>query len=180
MDSLFHFIFPLIALLAAHVKFRKHRLVTVLGLAVAAVLIDMDVFFGSLHRALFHNIFVTVAFPLVLVFLSFRYGLERHRQTSIALLIVLSSHLILDLFSEGIVYMLYPLSLQGFSLASVSMLPGYGYFLSTSSIGLLIYFAMLSGCFFLEDIDFFILKKHLSFRYALKYALKKEEEKLLG
>ena len=168
------------ALLAARVKFNSHKLITIVGLSAAAVLIDLDVFFGPLHRGLFHNVFVTVLLPVSLLALSFRYGLERHRQVSIALLIVLSSHVILDMFSEGVVYLFYPLSMQGFSLMAAGMLPGYGSLVSTSSIGLLIYFAMLSGCFFLEDIDFFILKKHISFRYALKYALKKEEKNLLS
>ena len=181
MDSLFHFIFPLIALLAARVRFRKHSIPTIMAVVSVAVLIDVDHYFGMVPRGTFHNLFITLFLPLGLLYLSFRYGVEKHRQISIALLIVLTSHVILDMFSEGAVYLFYPLSMQAFSLAAFYLTTPEGYYLvSSSSIGLLVYFAMLSGCFFLEDIDFFILKKKIKFRYALKYALKKEEKNLLN
>jgi membrane-bound metal-dependent hydrolase YbcI (DUF457 family) len=178
MDSLFHFLFPLIAMLAARIRL-SHGLVTVLGISAAAVLIDVDHYFGFVPRGTFHNVFVTVLLPVTLLALSFRYGVERHRQISIALLLVMTSHVMLDMFSEGAVYLLYPLSMQQFSLAAFYLMTAEGYYVVTSSsIGLLIYFCIIGMCFFLEDIDLFLVRKHVQFRYALKYAFRKEEKRL--
>jgi membrane-bound metal-dependent hydrolase YbcI (DUF457 family) len=180
MDPLFHFIFPLIAILAARITFRKHSIPIIIAIALSSVLLDVDHFFGLVARGTFHNLFVTVLLPVSLLALSFHYGTEKHRQISIALLIVLTSHIALDMFSEGAVYLAYPLSAQKMSLAALSLVTQEGYYIiSSSSIGLLVYFAMLSGCFFLEDIDFFLLKRHISLRYAIKDALRKEERSLL-
>ena len=181
MDALFHFVFPLIAIAAAGVRIKHYKVPTILTIALAAVLIDIDHFFGLVPSGTFHNMFFTFLIPLAIVVLAFKYGYERHRQISLAFLIVMVSHVILDMFSEGAVYLLYPFSMQPFSLAAFYITTVEGYYLvSSSSIGLLIFFGMLAGIFFIEDIDFFILKKHLRFRYALKYALRKEEKKLLN
>ena len=181
MDSLFHFIFPLIAIAAARVRIKHYTIPTILTIALAAVLLDVDHFFGFVPRGTFHNIFITALFPFLILALSFRYGEERHRQISLALLIVMFSHVILDMFSEGAVYLLYPFSMQQFSLAAFYITTAEGYYLvSSSSIGLVIFFAMLACIYFIEDIDFFIVKKHIKFRHALKCALRKEEKKLLN
>ena len=70
MDSLFHFIFPIIAALAAKVHV-KHEIRNILIVGVLAVLIDVDHFVG-VERATFHNIFVTVLIPIIIIILAFR------------------------------------------------------------------------------------------------------------
>lgn len=174
MDSLFHFLFPLIAVFAARIHL-KHGIPTILGLAFIAVFIDLDIFL--IHRASLHNLFITLLLPVILVILAFKFGKEDHRQLTIAIFLFLISHVILDLFNEGAVALFYPLTLQVFSInAELSVLQGT--LISSNGIGLLLYFGIILLCLFLEQIDFFILKKHDSLKKALKNALKTEKRKI--
>jgi membrane-bound metal-dependent hydrolase YbcI (DUF457 family) len=166
MDSLFHFLFSLIAVFAARIHI-KHGIPTLLLLAVISVFVDVDHFIG-MPRAGFHNLFVTLLFPIILIIFAFRFGREYHRQVSIALLLFLFSHTILDLFMEGKVALFYPLTLQTFSINFSFYALGRYMLISSNSIGLVIYFCVILLCFFLEEIDSFILKKHEGFKEAIR------------
>lgn len=178
MDTLFHFVFPLIAASAARVHVR-HGIPTLLLMAFLAALIDIDHFIG-ITRGTLHNLFVVLLLPAVLLILAFRYGKEYHRQISIMLLLFLFSHVILDMFQEGSVALLYPLTTAKFSIMFSVAAPtaAGGLLISSASIGLLIYFGMIAFCFFLEEIDSFMLRKHEGFRKAFKDAARKEKKEL--
>jgi len=176
MDSLFHFLFPMIALLAARIRI-KHSIPTIIGLSFLAVILDIDHFFGMASRGTFHNVFVTLVLPIIIIILAFKYGKETHRQIAIALLLVLFSHVILDFFSEGTVMLFYPLTTARFDIDFTIMFMGYG-IVSSASIGLLIYFVILLMVLFLEEIDRFMIRKHESFKKAFFDAVRKEERKL--
>src|SRR5437867_12553870 len=100
MDALFHFIFPLIALLAARVKI-KHELPVALGLAFSAAALDIDHFFGMVARATLHNIFVVLLFPLALFILSLRFekASNYYKNITLTLLLFWLSHPISDMFN---------------------------------------------------------------------------------
>jgi hypothetical protein len=173
MDSLFHFIFPIIAALAARLNV-KHPIKSILGAAVLTVLIDLDHFIG-LERASLHNIFVTILFPLILLYLTFHFKMNRFVKGFFLLLLIFSSsHLFLDLFSynvfgEGIginegsgVALFYPLSNTLYSadfnirIPLTISYPPYaieGYLVSSLGFGILLYFLIiLLPCLFLDDI----------------------------
>jgi hypothetical protein len=76
MDTLFHFIFPIIAALAARLNV-KHPIKSILAAAVLTVLIDVDHFIG-LERIAFHNVFVTILLPLALLYLSFHFKMSKY------------------------------------------------------------------------------------------------------
>lgn len=110
-DILFHFIFPIIAMLATRPKV-KHRITTIIILAfIGSVVMDLDHFDPFVARGTFHNIFVTLLIPLVLIVLAFMYEKKGtyYKNLSIVLLLVLFSHTIADMFSEGEVKLFYPI-----------------------------------------------------------------------
>jgi len=151
MDTFFHFLFPMMAVFAARVHTR-HGLLTILPLGIISVLIDIDHFIG-VSRATFHNIFFTFFFPLVVIILAFKHGNRFQREFSLLLMIFLFSHIVADLFMEGTVYLLYPLSMAGFNLTGFVVMAGPYTIISSTSIGFALYFLMLLAIFFLEDID---------------------------
>jgi hypothetical protein len=187
MDSLFHFIFPIIAVLAARIRI-KHVIKTSIAAASIAVLLDLDHFIG-LERALFHNIFVTLLLPLALLYFSFHFRTNKYvKGFFFLLLIFLSSHVMLDLFSSptfgsgiGIgegsgVALFYPLSNVKYSINFNIKIPleiSYppqtieGYLVSSLGFGILIYFIIIIvPCLFLEDIIDIAERKHEKFRKA--------------
>jgi membrane-bound metal-dependent hydrolase YbcI (DUF457 family) len=174
MDILFHFVFPIITALAAKVHV-KHKLRDILIAGILTVLIDLDHFIG-LERATFHNIFITLLLPMIIVILVFSYKSKYDfNGFSILLLIFLSSHLFLDIFSEGSIALFYPLSKSYYKFDFNIMIPleskfvSKGYFISTLGIGILIYFIIVFlPCLFLDDIIEIMEKKHESFRKAIK------------
>jgi membrane-bound metal-dependent hydrolase YbcI (DUF457 family) len=173
MDTLFHFVFPIIAALAARLNV-KHPIKSILGAAVLTVLIDVDHFIG-LERMAFHNVFVTILVPLILLYLAFHFKANRYvKGFFLLLLIFLSSHLFLDLFSYNIfgndigiiegngVALFYPLSNTLYSVnfnvkipLTIST-PPYaieGYLVSSLGFGILLYFIIIVvPCLFLDDI----------------------------
>ncbi len=179
MDSVFHFIFPLIIALAARVHL-KHGLLWVLGLSLATVLLDLDVFF--VHRATFHNLFVTLLLPAVLVALAFQYEKRgtKYKTLSLLLLLFLFSHTILDMGTESGVQLLYPFSDQVYQFTggvSVNLPAGEGYLLSGLGISLMLYFFLLLLVLFAEDFVKFFMKDR-NIETALKDTIRKEEKKL--
>jgi membrane-bound metal-dependent hydrolase YbcI (DUF457 family) len=178
MDSLFHFIFPMIAALAAKIHV-KHGLETVIGLSLAAVLIDLDVFF--IHRATFHNLFLTALLPLVIIALVFRYRPRNAylKMTSIALFLFLISHTVLDLFTEAGVALLYPLSSQFYTMdinVVVATPLGQSSLVTSAGVGLTLYFAIILAVLFVED--FLVMsKRERKLRRCFEDTLKKEIKK---
>lgn len=181
MDSLFHFVFPIIAALAVRLNI-KHPIRTILLASFITLLIDLDHFIG-LERATFHNIFITFLIPLIFLFFSFHLKLNRYvKGFFLLLLIFLSSHVFLDLFSspafgEGIgiseergVALFYPLSNSRYSInfnikipLKTNFLPYAveGYIVSSLGFGILLYFIIiLVPCLFLDDIIEIAEKKH--------------------
>ena len=179
MDSVFHFIFPLIIALAARVHL-KHGMLWVLGLALATVLIDLDVFF--VHRATFHNLFVTLLLPAVLVAFAVQYEKigSKYKTLSLLLLLFLFSHTILDMGTEAGVQLLYPFTDQVYQFTggiSVGLPAGEGYLISGLGISLLLYFFLLLLVLFVEDfVKYF--EKDRNVEKALKDTIRKEEKKL--
>ncbi len=173
MDSLFHFVFPIIAALAARINI-KHPIRTIFITAFLTVLIDFDHFFG-LERATFHNIFITILIPIALVLLSLNLKSKYYlKGFSFLLLIFLSSHLFLDLFSfpafgnyigitegEGVA-LFYPVINTYYSInfnvkipLKTIFLPYIieGHLISSLGFGILVYsILILVPCLFLDDI----------------------------
>lgn len=174
MDSLFHFIFPVIAALAARVHI-KYKISTILLVGLITVAIDLDHLWG-LGRDIFHNVFVTILIPIILILIAFsmkkRYNLKGF---SILLLIFLSSHLMIDLFTEGGISLFYPLSTDYYVIIfniSGSFIPGiesHELLVSSTGLGMLIFFLMIIlPCLFLDKIIEKMEKKHESFRKAFR------------
>lgn len=187
MDSLFHFVFPMIAALAARLHI-KHTVGTILVAAFLAVLIDLDHFIG-IDRTTFHNIFIVFLIPLILLFLAFHFKSSLYvKGFFFLLLIFLSSHVFLDMFSssnrdigiiegEGIA-LFYPLSDVRYAVAfniaiplkinSISY-PVEGYIVSSLGFGILMYFLIiLVPCLFIDDILDIAEINHEKFRKAAK------------
>jgi membrane-bound metal-dependent hydrolase YbcI (DUF457 family) len=176
MDSLFHFLFPVLIALAAKVHV-KHEIRNILIVGVLTVLIDLDHYFG-LTRATFHNVFITLLLPVIIIIIAFSFKKNYSlKGFSVLLLIFLSSHLFLDLFSEGPVALFYPLSNEYYSFnfnISVPLGSGYnGYLISTMGVGILAYFIIIFlPCLYLDDIIEIMEKRHESFRKALRQFIK--------
>lgn len=175
MDSLFHFVFPIIAALAARINM-KHKIKTILAAASITVLLDLDHFIG-IERATLHNVFITILLPLLLLYLAFHFRMNRYvKGFFFLLLIFLSSHLFLDLFSSdfgsgigitsGGVALFYPLSLNAYSV-NFNIQISKGYIASSLGLGILLYFAIIIvPCMFFEDIIGIAERKHEKFRKA--------------
>ncbi|NIM46727.1 MAG: hypothetical protein GTN40_01035 [Candidatus Aenigmarchaeota archaeon] len=184
MDSLFHFVFPIIAALAARINI-KHPIRTILATAIITVLIDLDHFIG-IERATFHNVFVTVLIPIILILLTLNLKSKHYlKGFSFILLIFLSSHTFVDMFSspplgggigiiEGTgVALFYPLNNEYYSInfnigiplrISVSPYMIEGYIVSSLGFGILLYFIIiLVPCLFLDDIIEMAEIKHEKF-----------------
>lgn len=194
MDTLFHFVFPIIAALAARLNV-KHPIKSILGAAVLTVLIDVDHFIG-LERIAFHNIFVTILLPLALLYIAFHFKMSKYVKGFFLLLLIFSSsHLFLDLFSYNVfgsgigiiegsgVALFYPLSNTLYSIEfnikiplTIST-PPYaieGYLVSSLGFGILLYFIIIVlPCLFLDDIIEIAEKKKLNLSRASEWFFKK-------
>jgi membrane-bound metal-dependent hydrolase YbcI (DUF457 family) len=174
MDTLFHFLFPVMTTLAAKVHLH-HKVRYILIVGALAVLIDLDHFIG-VERATFHNIFITLLLPLLFVILTFIFKVKYNlKGFSILLLIFLSSHLFLDLFSEPGIALIYPFSKNYYtfnfdvSIPIRSIFASEGYLISSVGVGILVYFIIIFlPCLFLDDIIEIMEMKHESFRKALR------------
>lgn len=173
MDILFHFLFPMITALAAKVHI-KHELRYILIAGMLTVLIDLDHFIG-VERATFHNILITFLLPLIIILIAFSFKKKYNfKGFSILLLIFLSSHLVLDLFS-GSIALFYPFSEKYYTIDLNLVIPlsskftSSGYLISSLGVGILIYFIIIFlPCLFIDDIIEIMEKRNESFRKALK------------
>ena len=191
MDTLFHFIFPLIAILAARIKV-KHKISIIFGLALVTALLDIDHFFG-VPRGTLHNIFITLILPMFFLLLSFKFEKgDYYKNISLILLLFLFSHTILDMFTEGGVKLdmfteggvklFYPFSDQSYDLTkfliSIQLPSGIEvHLISTSGIGLTIYFVMILSVIFVEDFIRY-LKREKRVEKAFLETIQAEEKKI--
>lgn len=174
MDTLFHFLFPIIAALAARIHV-KQKLQGIIILVILTILLDADHFIG-LERATFHNIFLTILIPILLIILSFELKGKYHvKGFYVILLVFLSSHAILDIFTEPGVALLYPFSNEYYRIefsipvAIPSQSTSTGFLVSSGGVGLLIYtLLILLPCLFLDEIIEIMERRHESFRKAFK------------
>jgi hypothetical protein len=127
-------------------------------MAASAVMIDIDYFMGSgLGGAMFHNLFFTLAVPFTILSIMYSWGGETERQASMCLLLFLFSHTMVDLFSGETVALFYPITNMQFGI-NFSLAWGGFEIISSSGVGLMIYFSILLLCFFLQDIDRYMVK----------------------
>lgn len=110
MDVLTHLFLPLTAAYALRPDlFSTPRSLTI---AVFAVVSDFDKFFGA--PGLFHSLLVTIPVSVVIVFVGRRYR-TLHGYAVLGVLL-LHSHLLLDLLDGGPVTLLYPVIREGVGL----------------------------------------------------------------
>lgn len=101
MDTFAHITIPLLILLALRVDTRK-----VLSMLPFAVIMDLDFFFRGMHRMLFHNVFLVIIIPLiVIIYLDKKH--PEYRQYGLIVFFFLLAHFILDL-GDGMA-LLYPM-----------------------------------------------------------------------
>ena len=172
MDTLFHFVFSVMAGMAVFRE--KHRIPAVLTLAFLSVLVDLDHFFGMSARGTFHNIFIVIGIP-VTAFVMF-YFYERKKsiklQTyALTLMVMLAGHVAADTFYGGEVKLLYPLSSQEFVSPSTLVLATdqfYSPIISRDGMSLTVYSIILMLVFFVDDFIYFFENKHQKIKKALE------------
>ncbi|MEK6954740.1 MAG: metal-dependent hydrolase [Candidatus Micrarchaeota archaeon] len=175
MDSLFHFIFSIIAALAVDLH-KKHKLPFVIFAASFAVAIDFDHFLGwdpSYIKPL-HNIWVAFFLPLLLFYLAYHYernkkpyGIEAQK-FFLVLLAMLTGHLVADMF-YGDIRLLYPLTNAAYSFSDLPIpqpIEKYD-FVTTQGVALLFYSLILLPILFAEEFIKWHEEKHESMRKSL-------------
>ena len=175
MDSLFHFVFVIVAALAARVHI-KHPMKNIMIAAFLSVAIDVDHIIG-LSRGTLHNVFVLILLPLIFVIYIFsKRKMYQAKGLSILILVFLASHLFLDMFTGGVA-LLYPLSNDIYGIAfdvpiawsNASGQTYEGMLVSSLGIGILFFFAIIIlPCIFLDKIIGLMEERHENFRRALK------------
>jgi len=178
MDTLFHFIFSIIAGMALGLHL-KHKLEIVVLAAAFSLLIDLDHFGGFITRGSFHNIFIFLLLPFVLFLLAYIYekpkGQIKWQSFFLLLLVMLAGHVAADSFSEGKVLLFYPLSMKEIGMISEgtrmfdSIHPAV---VEKEGIALALYFIILAGAVFIEDFIFFFEKQHESFKKSIRDTFK--------
>ena len=94
-----HFLIPLLILLVVYPKIDKRLAI---GLALLALIPDIDYFIDFTHRFLFHSIFFVMLLSLIIYFFT------KNLRVSLISLYYLTSHLILDL-ATGAIALFWPL-----------------------------------------------------------------------
>lgn len=184
MDSVVHFIFPLVAALGARLHI-KHGIPWVLTLSAAAVLLDIDHFIG-VPRATLHNVFVVVLIPVILIILAFKYERRtsiKYKSLSVAALLFLISHPILDIFDDLGVKFFYPLSDKFYSFSNWTITTTIStgtqaQVLGPSGFAIIFFFLVLSGIYFLDEVIELMQKHHANIKKALKDAFREEEKEI--
>lgn len=173
MDTLFHFVFAFIAGMAVNVKL-DHRPMMVAGVALSAVLIDIDHLFFAYPRAL-HSLFVTALVPLLLFYAAYRYenGTDsiRYQSLSLLLFVMLIGHVVADLFNGGAIKLFYPLSTATFTAPSwtVTVFAPQWELVSPDGVALAIYGGIIALAYYAEEFIFLVEKKQEAFGKALRH-----------
>ncbi len=183
-DSLFHFVFPFLAIMATGLRI-KHRIVVAVALASLAVLLDIDHFLGFVPRGTFHNIFITLLLPALLFLIAFKFEKKGDFWKTVTLMsaLVLFSHPMVDMFvGDAGVRIFYPFSDKSylFNFISVPVTLPNGFIanvISSEGIGLSIFVLFIFGIIFVEDFVN-ILTKYKSTERALKKTMKIEEKRI--
>ena len=183
-DSLFHFVFPFLAIMATGLKL-KHRIVVAAVLASLAVFLDVDHFFGLVARGTFHNIFVTLLLPFSLFLLALKFEKKGNFWKNITLMaaLVLFSHPAADMFvGHAGVKIFYPISdekyLFDFVSFPVTLPDGFvAHAISSEGVGLSIFTVFLLGVIFVEDFVNVLIKTK-SLVKAFRKTVLKEERKI--
>ncbi len=171
MDSLFHFVFSVIAALALDLH-KRHKLWFVLAAASFAVLIDFDhfLYIDALNPKPFHNVFVTIGVPLLFFYAA--YKTERNhkfkstemQQFFLVVIAMLVGHLVADMFysADYRVQLFYPLSHASYSFADLDLpTPMERYdFITSQGVALLFYSIVLFSILFAEDFIKWHEEKH--------------------
>ncbi len=172
MDTVVHFVFPLLVLLGARIHL-KHGIEYALGLAALSVLLDVDHFI-FVPRGTFHNFIVVLILPIVAIFLAFKYEKKgiKWKAMSVASFIFLTGHVLLDLFDNLGVRFLYPFSMEFYSFKNwaigTTISTGQtAYILTPAGISITIFFAMATLVYFLEDVVKLMQKHHEKLKDAL-------------
>ncbi len=183
MDTLFHFVFSVLAALALGLH-QKHRLLFVFWAAFFSILIDVDHLFLLFNPSLFpvhrplHNIFVIIFLPLALFLIAFY--IERKKGTTIlqsfflVLMVLLVGHVIADMFFDS-VELLYPISTVRFGFPNIEVLIPSQFYLpliSRQGIALAVYGLFICLALFVEDFIYFFEKKHEQAKNALRDTFK--------
>lgn len=183
-DSLFHFVFPFLAIMATGIKM-KHRIIVALILASLAVLLDIDHFFGMVARGTLHNVFVTLLLPFSLFLIALKFEKRGNFWKNIFLMtaLVLFSHPMVDMFvgSAG-VKILYPLSeesyLFNFIKIPITLPDGFvASIISSEGIGFSIFTLFIFGIIFVEDFVNILTRSKRPDK-AFEKTLEKEEKKI--
>ncbi len=184
METIVHFILPLIAALAARIHL-KHGVEWAFVLAAASALLDLDHFIG-VPRGTLHNVFVTVAIPLALIVLAFKFEPRtktKFKELAIANFLFLVAHPIMDLFDNLGVQAFYPLSTQFYNFndfaIKVTISTGKKVFVAgPQALSIMIFFAVIALVFYLEEVVQLMHKHHDNLRRALGLAVKDEEREI--
>jgi len=182
MDTVVHFVFPLIIALGAKIHI-KHGIRWVIVLAALTALIDIDHLFGP-YKGVLHNIFLVVLLPVILIVLAFKYEKEgiKWKFVSITSLLFFSSHILLDMFDPIGVKLFYPFSTSIISFSqtvfSVNVFGFTGTVLGSGGIAIILFLCVLSLCYFLEEIVVIMQEYHEGFTRALGHATYNVEKEI--
>ncbi len=176
MDSLFHFVFALIAALALDLH-KKHKLFFVFAVAVFAVIIDIDHFFGidPLYNKPLHNLFVALLIPIILFYIAYRYERNKKPRTTglqkfmLIVAVMLLGHVIADMF-YGEVKLFYPFSYEGYSFIDLALPQPFEYydFVTSQGVAVLIYAIIILSVLFAEDFIKWHEEKHESVSKSIR------------
>lgn len=171
MDTLFHFVFSIMAGMAV---FRgKHKLPAVVTLAFLLVLLDADHFFGMSTRGTFHNIFIVFVVPLVAFYIFYLYEDKKSiklQTYALTLMVMLAGHVAADMFYGGGVMLFYPFSTTSVTAPNFLLLATnrfYAPIISRDGVALAVYSIVLMFAFFIEDFIYFFEKKHQKIKSAI-------------
>lgn len=183
-DSLFHFVFPFLAIMATGLKI-KHRIAVAFTLAMLAVLLDVDHLFGMVARGTLHNVFVTLLLPLGLFVVALKFEKTGTFWKTVTLMaaLVLFSHPMVDMFvGNAGVHIFYPLSDQMylFNFIQIPLTLSNGTVVSVISsegIGMSMFVLFIFGVIFVEDFVN-MLAKTKDPEAAFIEAIEKEERNI--
>lgn len=175
MDTLFHFVFGFIAGMAVNVRLR-HRPLWVAGVALAAVLIDMDHLIFAYSRT-FHTLFVTVLIPALLFYAAYRYergtGSVRYQSLVILFFVMLNGHLVADLFGSDL-KLFYPLSDAAYGVPAawkIAFLREEWLVVGPDGVALALYGLIIAAAYYAEETIYLIERQHETLTAAIHDAV---------
>lgn len=154
----------------------KHRTETVAILAVFSAFIDIDHVLFSFPRA-FHSVFLLLLIPTAGFLVASRYREEvkfRIQTGSILLFVMIFGHMAVDLFNEGVIKPLYPIS--NISVSSpeiyISTLKENWYVFTPESFLIGMNAVIVLSAYYAENFIYFLEEKNENIRQAAKDSLR--------